>query len=396
MLARICKLPNKLDFFLFGPRATGKSSLLRSQYVGPHVHFFDLLDSAVFDSLSSRPDQLEQTLKSILQSHTAQTASERPIVVIDEIQKIPTLLDTVHRLMLQDGFQFVLTGSSARKLKRGSANLLGGRAVVRNLGPLTFLEIPNDDQAIYQRMVWGGLPKVFLGGDDADKIDLLVAYVKTYLSEEVIAEQLVRNLIPFRKFLPVAGQMNGKIINCRAIARDLGTTHTTVQSYFEILEDTLIGFSLPAWHSSLRRRIRNQPKFYIFDTGVARAMARTLDHTPQLGTSAFGDLFEHFIISEMRTLLAYEKPQWEMHYFQSAAGNEIDLVIDRGAGSLILIEIKSTNSLGKLELGSTLRLMQDFKSEHCFVFSQDPLPKKLSPYVQGLHWKDGIKAVLAL
>ena len=396
MLARLCKLPNKLDFFLFGPRATGKSSLLRSQFVGPHVHYFDLLDSTVFESLSSRPDQLEQTLISILQLNSTQESSDLPIVIIDEIQKIPNLLDTVHRFMARDQFQFILTGSSARKLKRGSANLLGGRAVVRNLGPLTFLEIPADEQSIYKKMIWGGLPKVFLSADDADKNDLLIAYVKTYLSEEVVAEQLVRNLTPFRKFLPVAGQMNGKIINYSAIARDLGTTHTTIQSYFEILEDTLIGFSLSAWHSSLRKRTRTQPKFYIFDTGVARAMARTLDHTPQMGTSAFGDLFEHFIISEIRTLLAYHKPQWEMHYFQSAAGNEIDLVIDRGVGSPILIEIKSTNSLGKIEIGSTLQLMKDFKSEHCFVFSQDPLPKMLSNCVQGLHWKDGIKAVLEL
>ena len=199
--------------------------------MGPHVHYFDLLDSAVFESLSSRPDQLEQILISILQLNSTQASSDLPTVIIDEIQKIPVLLDTVHRFMARDQFQFILTGSSARKLKRGSANLLGGRAVVRNLGPLTFLEIPTDEQSIYKKMIWGGLPKVFLSADDADKNDLLIAYVKTYLSEEVVAEQLVRNLTPFRKFLPVAGQMNGKIINYSAIARDLGTTHTTIQSY---------------------------------------------------------------------------------------------------------------------------------------------------------------------
>ena len=399
MLSRLCKLPNNLDFFLFGPRATGKSSLLRARFQGSHVHSFDLLDTKVFESLSSRSDQLDQTLVSIWESHvkvTDSTKLPKPIIIIDEVQKLPYLLDTVHRFMGRDQFQFILTGSSGRKLKRGTANLLGGRAVVRNLGPLSFLEIPNDGKSIHQRMVWGGLPKVFLSTDDSDKNDLLVAYVKTYLSEEVVAEQLVRNLMPFRRFLPIAGQMNGKIINYSAISRDLGTTHTTVQSYFEILEDTLIGFCLPAWHNSVRKRSRTQPKFYIFDTGVARAMARTLDHTPQMGTSAFGELFEHFIVSEIRTLLAYEKPQWEMHYFQSAAGNEIDLVIDRGQGSPILIEIKSTDSLGKLDLGSTLHLMQEFKSEHCFVFSQDPLSKTLSPCVQGLHWKEGINLVLAL
>ncbi len=382
MLTRILKLPISLDFFLFGPRSTGKTTLLASLFRPQSTVTFDLLQPSIQEQFIERPDTFRNALDAL--------PSSVETVIIDEVQRVPALLDVVQEFIQKRRFRFVLTGSSARKLKRGHANLLGGRAVTRTLGPLTFFEVPNTQVAFEKKLLWGGLPKVFLAENDADRRDLLRSYVQTYLAEEVVAEQLVRQLTPFRKFLQVAAQMNGKIINCNAIGRDIGTSHNTVSSYFEILEDTLIGFSLPAYSASVRKRVRSKNKFFLFDTGVCRALARSLDQVPQPGTSAYGELFEHLVISEFRTLASCLKPDWEIFFFQTASGNEIDLIIDAGREDIYAIEIKSASDITRVHLTSEIALLEELPAKKRIVLSRDPLRKKISDNVTAMHWRDGL------
>lgn len=386
MITRTVKLPKNLDFFLFGPRSTGKTTLLKEHFSGPNVCWIDLLKPDTFDRFQSA---------SVFENFLSALPKSVDTIVIDEIQKLPLLLDVVQGFIQQERFRFALTSSSARKLKRGHANLLGGRAVVRKLWSLTHIEIGESHFKLESILHWGSLPKVFLSNDEQEKKDLLQSYIQTYLAEEVVAEQLVRNLIPFRKFLAVAAQMNGKIINASKIGADVGTDHNTVSHYFEILEDTLIGFSLPAFETSVRKRVRKKPKFFIFDLGVTRALTRMLDIPLHESTSPFGDVFEHFIISEIFKLCSYLKPDWELFYLASKDNAEIDLIIDRPGQKKVLIEIKSTQKIESVDLTSTLALMRDFGDADCLVLSRDPLPQKLS-FARALPWKQGIAEIFEL
>ncbi|MEI8027536.1 MAG: AAA family ATPase [Pseudomonadota bacterium] len=385
MITRILNIPQKLDFFLFGPRSTGKTTLLKQSLSTSDTATFDLLLPHLHEQFLESPHAFRQALEGL----PATTKN----VIIDEIQRIPALLDIVQEFIQKERFRFALTGSSARKLKRGHANLLGGRAVTRHLGPLSFFEIPYSPQIFETKLMWGGLPKVYLADNNIDRADLLRTYVQTYLAEEVVAEQLVRRLTPFRKFLQVAAQMNGKIINTNAIGTDIGTSHNTVRTYFEILEDTLIGFSLPPYHSSVRKRARAKNKFYLFDTGVCRALARKLDHTPQPGTAYYGEIFEHLMISEMRTLLSCLKPDWELYYYQTISGNEVDLIIDTGVGAPIAIEIKSTEDISRVKLTPEIALLEELEASKRLVLSQDPVTKKISKNVIAMHWRAGLDEI---
>lgn len=385
MLTRILKIPLSLDLFLFGPRSTGKTTLLASVFPAENSVTFDLLQPSLHEQFSENPESFRQALDSL--------SASTKTVIIDEVQRVPALLDVVQQFIHKQRFRFVLTGSSARKLKRGHANLLGGRAVTRTLGPLTFFEIPDTPAAFEKKLLWGGLPKIFLAESDSDRRDLLRSYVQTYLAEEVVAEQLVRQLTPFRKFLQVAAQMNGKIINCNGIGRDIGTSHNTVSSYFEILEDTLIGFSLPAYSASVRKRVISKRKFFLFDTGVCRALARTLEQIPNQGTSAYGELFEHMVIAEFRTLSSCLKPDWELFFLQTASGNEIDLIIDTGGGDVFAIEIKSASDISRVNLNSEILLLEELHASKRIVLSRDPLRKKISENVIAMHWREGLTEI---
>jgi predicted AAA+ superfamily ATPase len=214
-------------------------------------------------------------------------------VVIDEIQKIPALLDVVHSLAKNKSLKFALSGSSARKLKRGAANLLAGRAFKYVCHPLLHSEL-GASFSMDEVLRYGSLPEVF-SLEAPDKQDYLRTYVETYFKEEIVAEQIVRKLKPFKNFLQVAAQMNTKILNLNKVARDVGVDHTTVQNYFEILEDTLIGFLLEPFDESIRKRQRQASKFYYFDLGVARALKRSLELPLLPSTLDYGDAFEHFI-----------------------------------------------------------------------------------------------------
>lgn len=310
-------------------------------------------------------------------------------VIIDEIQKLPRLLDTVHQLIESRKAKFALSGSSARKLKRGAANLLAGRAFVYHLHPLTSSELgPRFD--LSDALNWGTLPKLLELPDPSDRKEYLRAYALTYLKEEIQLEQVVRKLDPFRSFLEIAAQSNARILNYRKVGLDVGVNTLTVQSYFSILEDTLLGFHLPPYHRSIRKRQRANPKFYFFDSGVARALAGTLESPLVPGTSAYGIAFEQWVILEIRRLADYARKDWRFSYLRTKDDAEIDLIIERSGQKTLCIEIKSTGTVRPDQLSSFIRLSRDFPNSEAWCLSLDPHRKKIED-VTCLHWMDGLR-----
>jgi predicted AAA+ superfamily ATPase len=310
------------------------------------------------------------------------TGTHAQHVVIDEVQKVPKLLDEVHRLIEKpdNKHYFILTGSSSKKLKAGGANLLAGRAFLRNLFTLSAAELGSAfvlDDAIR----WGTLPKLYALHTEDLKRDYLDSYAQLYLKEEVWSEQLVRNLPPFRKFLEIAAVNAGKIINAANIARDVGVDPKTVQSYYSILEETLLEFQLDAYHSSVRKRLRHAPKFYFFDCGVSRALARMQSVLPKEGTNYYGDLFEQFVINEFLRTNEYEKRDYKFSYLQSASGVEVDLVIERPGRPLALVEIKSTPQLREDHLTGLLNFADDFPEAELYILSRDSNAKRFGRIV---------------
>ena len=331
MRKRLLQLPKKHSFFLFGPRGTGKSTLLATDFADERCYWIDLLKPEEEDRFLMNPSMLSAIVKALPQDVTH--------IVIDEIQKVPRLLDVVHSLIERTDQKFLLTGSSARKLKRGAANLLAGRAFVYHLFPFSFIEQAGDFH-LDMALRFGQLPIMEELETDQEKIKFLTAYANTYLKEEIVAEQVVRNLSPFRRFLEVAAQANGKIINYAKIALDTGASETTVKEYFMILEDTSLGFMLEPFHHSFRKRLSQKPKFYFFDNGVAHALARTLTIPLMPKTSAYGEAFEQFIINEIAKIVSYFNEQYRISYLQTKDGQKIDLIVERPGLLLLCIEIK--------------------------------------------------------
>lgn len=323
MFQRRVKIPKSNSFFLFGARSTGKSTLLRHHFPAESSHWVNLLDLDVEARLARDPMELQREVLSL----------PGPIrhVVIDEIQKLPKLLDVVHDLMetFKSDKQFILTGSSARKLKAGRANLLAGRAALRHLYPLTFAELGSvfDEQTV---LCWGALPRIWNTADPEEREDFLRSYAHAYLKEEIWGEQIVRQLDPFRRFLEIAARQSGKILSHSKVARDVGVDVKTVQAWYQVLEDTLIGFHLDAYATSVRRQIRQASKFYFFDVGVTRALAHMIKVIPAEQTSYYGDLFEQHVVCELHARNSYEQLDYRFSYLQAKSGLEIDLVIRPG------------------------------------------------------------------
>ncbi|MBM4329832.1 MAG: ATP-binding protein [Deltaproteobacteria bacterium] len=318
------------SFFLFGPRGTGKSTWLQKDL--PDAFRLDLLDSLLFLELSRDPHRLEALI------------GNRPggaWVVLDEIQKIPPLLDEVHRLMELKRWRFALCGSSARKLRRGGANLLAGRALTLSMESFSAAEL-GDEFDLDFALNWGQLP--FVRNEPEAAADILAAYVDTYLKEELPAEGLIRNVPPFVRFLAVAGQINGQMVNVQNIARDAAVARSTVDTYFSVLNDTLIGHALQAWRPGFKVREAAQPKFYWFDPGVARGAAGLVrDPADRLWQ---GTALETLVYHELRVYNEIRRKQRPLFYYRTPAGVEVDFIIEtarRRPGSpsrVVAIEVK--------------------------------------------------------
>ncbi len=288
---------------------------------------------------------------------------------IDEIQKIPALLDEVQRLLQETDARFILTGSSARKLKRSGANLLGGRAVERQLFPLTFAEL-NGAVQIEEILRYGALPNIILNRSIDSRIELLGAYVSIYLTEEIQQEALVRNLPGFVSFLEVAAQQSGQILNYANVGRDANLHGRTAQSYYQILEDTLLGIRLAPYTRSARKRLSFSPKFYLFDIGVINALERQLTSEPDV--NRFGRLFEHFIILETHRLVKYLSIDGRIFFWRTKDGQEVDLLIENRGKLIAALEIKSSTKVTKEYLSALNSFNQDHPNIPRYVVARVP------------------------
>ncbi len=384
MFNRILKPLKTNSLFLFGARGVGKSTLVRHLFADQNTLPIDLLDPAQFEEAALATTDLVARLEA--------TANKQSWIFIDEVQKVPKLLDAVQRLIDQFDFKFILTGSSARKLKRGGANLLAGRAYTYNLYPLTQTEI-GERFELDRYLSFGGLPRVWNIDSEAERIIYLRSYVTTYLKEEIAEEQVVRKLEPFGKFLQVAAQSSGQIVNFSNIAKDVGVSDQTVKTYFQILEDTLLGYLLPSYSHSIRKSQGKSPKFYFFDTGVLRALQRRINQPLSDLNYAYGNLFEHFIINEIRHLAEYQGLDFQFSFLRTDTDQEIDLIVDRPGRAPAVVEIKSSNNIREDDVQTTLRLGSDIAGAELYCLSRDPRPKKFGDLL-ALPWQEGIQALL--
>lgn len=337
MIERALSLSPKHSFFLFGPRQTGKSTLLRSTFPRDKVLYYDLLKSEEYLRLTARPG--------LFREEVASRDKKITHVIVDEIQRVPALLDEIHHLLenVSGAPHFCLSGSSARKLKRSRANLLAGRAWTHHLFPLTHREL-GEKFSLEKALNLGTLPSVYLAGDAAEARHTLRAYVETYLKEEVEAEAVTRSLGGFLRFLTLAADENGSVVNFSTIARECGVSYKTVQGYFQILEDTLMGFFLLPYARAVRKRLIRHPKFYFFDTGVVRALRKTLTVDLEPQTFEYGRAFEHFLILEIMRLASYQDLDYSFSFYGSSSQAEVDLIVETPRKEVFAVEIKSSAS----------------------------------------------------
>jgi uncharacterized protein len=355
-------LPPGKSSFLWGPRKVGKTYWITHNLGGAEI--IDLLKTDVFAEYISRPALLRERY----QDH-------RGLVVIDEVQKAPALLDEVHWLLENRGLSFLLTGSSARKLRRGHANLLGGRAWRRTMVPLSFLEVAGFD--LERVMVSGLLPPHFLS---PDPIEDLRAYVADYLKEEVVAEALTQNIPAFREFLRVAAITSSELINYVNIARETGVSHRLVRTYFDILEDTYLGFRIPPWKKSRNRRLIGTEKFYLFDVGVANYLAR---RQPKIGSAEFGKAFEHYLLMELKAYQAYRNPDWPLTFWRTSTGREVDFIF---GDKELALEIKGTSRVHEGDLGGLQALLADGPVKKCCIVCLEKQSRRLTRDIEVIPW----------
>ena len=355
---------------------------MRERFSEKAFLWIDLLKQDEYFALSQRPDSLLERLTA---------AESNSLVVIDEVQRVPELLNLVHLLIEERGIKFILSGSSSRKLKRGDANLLAGRALYYELFPLTSVELGQDFN-LRSALEWGTLPSLACLKEKQEKIEYLESYVEVYLREEVVAEQLVRKLPPFRRFLDIAAQMNTKIINYSKIGRETGVSSDTIKQYFSILEETHLGFLLPAYHRSIRKQQTQAPKFYFFDCGLPRAILRTNEAPLNESTSLFGDTFEQFVVLELVRLNSYFRKRARFSYLRTKDNAEIDLIVDLPGQEVVLVEIKSSNNISPIDL-TTVRDFHLELGSRAYCLSRDPVEKVING-VKVVPWSKGIQEIL--
>ncbi len=356
-------LPPGKSAFLWGPRKVGKTYWLTHTLTG--VEIIDLLKTDVFAEYITRPALLRERY----QNH-------KGLIVIDEVQKIPPLLDEVHWLIENKNLPFLLTGSSARKLRRGHANLLGGRAWRRIMTPLSQIEVTGFN--LERVMISGLLPPHFIS---PDPVEDLRAYVADYLKEEIIAEAITQNIPAFNEFLRVAAITSGELINYVNIARETGVSHRVVRTYFDILEDTYLGFRIPPWRKSRNRRMITTEKFYLFDVGVANYLAR---HQPKMGSPEFGKAFEHYILMELKAYQAYRHPEMSITFWRTSTGREVDFILDEKA---LALEIKGSSRIHEKDIASLQALLEDGPVKNCCLVCLEKQPRQLTQKIKSIPWQ---------
>lgn len=366
-LQKFTGLNQQASCFLWGPRQVGKSTLLKQSF--PDSLRFNLLDPATFEQLQRDPSLLSQKL-------LAQPRRPDP-VIIDEVQKIPQLLDAIQLLMDDHGVSFILCGSSARKLKRGGANLLGGRALRYELHPLVYREIPDFD--LIRALNHGLLPRHYLSDDPRD---YLHAYVGDYLKEEILAEGLTRNVQAFSRFLDMAAFSHGEILNYTTIASECGVRSSTIKEYFQILEDTLLGNFVHSFRLRPKRRVIQAPKFYFFDVGIVNFLLKR----PRIeeGNELFGRAFEHFIYQELVAYHHYSRKHFQISYWRTASQIEVDFILGQHE---VALEVKGSKEVKSNHLKGLKAFHDEYTTKQAIVVSLDTAPRLVEGGIQVLPWE---------
>lgn len=352
ILRRLLTIP-ELDedsVFLWGARQTGKSTLIKMLY--PSIKYYDLLLPDVYSRMQRRPELLIEELEQY-------TADD--LVVIDEVQMLPSLLNAVQWLIVNRGVRFLLCGSSARKLRRLGSNMLGGRAATRRLFPLVSAEIPDFD--LIRAVNHGMLPRHYLANDPWYRLE---GYIGNYLQQEIEAEALTRNLGSFTRFLEVAALSSGEMLNYNNIASECGMSSVTVKGYFNILQETMIGYMLPAFSRVKKRRLIKAPKFYFFDVGIVNYLCNRRHMEP--GSTDFGHALEHLVVQELVAYLSYTRQRKQLSYWRTASGHEVDLVY---GDAEVAIEIKSSQEVQTRHLKGLKAFAEEHSSSRRIIVSLD-------------------------
>ena len=362
-------LPARQSAFLWGARKTGKSTYLREQF--PQAIYYDLLQSDLYLRLVRQPFILREEIMAMSEQLLAQP------IIIDEVQKIPHLLDEVHWLIENTKASFILCGSSARKLKRGAANLLGGRAWRYEFFPLVYPEIPQFN--LIKALNNGLIPAHYLVNDSKRS---LKAYIQDYITEEVQAEGLTRNLPAFARFMDSLVFSQGELTNFLNIARECGVDSKTVKEYYQILIDTLLGyFVYPFYKANKREAITATPKFYLFDTGVANFLAKR--KIEQLKGSEAGKAFEHFILMELIAYRGLNDLDFEINFWRTKTGLEVDFVLAKGE---VAVEVKINEQIDKTDLKGLIAFSEDYKPKTIYVVCNEKRMRKIVLDNQQIIW----------
>ncbi len=364
----LLKILKNNSFFLFGPRSTGKSFWIKKT-LSKDVLYINLLSAGTLLKLEENPEFLEQMMD----------INNYKLCVIDEIQKIPKLLDEVHRLIEDRDFKFMLTGSSARKLKRNFANLLGGRASQISFFPLCFSEIPQFD--LEKHLLFGGIPRIYNSKNPSHQ---LADYIQLYLEQEIQIEANLRQLGPFQRFLKTAALNSSEMLQYTNISSDAGVPLTTVKEYYRILEDTLIGATLEPWIESKKRKAIQTAKFYFFDNGVQNALLgiNTIDRN----SDYWGKLFENFILIEIKAYNSYQQKNKKIYYWRSVNKQEVDFIVD----PILAIKVKSTKKITEKHLAGLMALREENLIEKFIIISNDPI-SRLYDGISIIPWQVFIK-----
>ena len=371
-MERILKIDTSENnaFFLWGARKTGKTTYLKNEY--KDALYLDLLKTSVAQKYELKPDLLREEI----------VANKPALVIIDEIQKVPPLLDEIHWCIENTSSKFILCGSSARKLIRMKANLLGGRAWRYEMFPLTTWEIGHDFDLL-RAMNNGLIPQHYFSNYPER---FLESYVLDYLSHEIKAEAMVRNVPAFHRFLEIAAISNSEIVNFSSIARDCGVSSVTVKDYFQILQDTLLGFMLKPYTKKIKRTPIESPKFYFFDLGITRALRRML--IIQEGSVEFGHFFEHFILMEVRAFLPYSNHYKNIYFWRTSCGKEVDLVIGEAEWA---IEIKTSKQKSIKDFTGLLAFGEEFPNAKLMAITFDDSKRIIDGRIEVFPWKEFLK-----
>ena len=362
-------LPVKRSAFLWGPRKTGKTYWINRHFSDSII--IDLLKTDVFADYASRPSLLRERFQGL-----------QGLIVIDEIQMIPDLLNEIHWLIENTDVSFLMTGSSTRKLRRRHVNLLGGRAWRYTMSPLTYRETEGFD--LEQIIASGLLPPHFLS---SDPVQDLRSYVSGYLKEEIAAEAVIQNIPAFAEFLRVAALTSGELLNYTNVGRETGVSAKVVRNYFQILEDTLFGFRIQPWRKVRNRRLIETEKFYLFDVGIANYLAR---RTPRIGTPEFGNSFEHFILMELKAYQAYKNPELDIRYWRTSTGFEVDFIL----GEMnVAIEVKGSHRVHSAHTRGLRALLEEHAVERAVIVSLEEQPRKLDSSIEVLPWQVFLEAL---